>query len=364
MTILDPVPERPTSQLTRRDVARSLLAVPPDEAVHVLPGLQRDLDAAGNAFSPLFWSAAEETLAALRGGTATVGEVRRWLQATGSEPIDLFPAQGFVWPDEDERGPVATEMYALLVSHLEALVADATIDPDRLLENVPEEWAAYEKAQLAWLYSELPDGREPVWAVIDENDEEFLAECEADDAEARAALTSMLADLPPRPRPDAELGAACRRVRSGLHRGEWPFDLVRAAGGVDPATLPGDDADLWLTLAAGAANCRDEPPPALDVDAAAAWMTLAQAEWLAAVVALVRGGPGTAADPHALAVAVEASVADEDHDEDDAVLAAAFGPVVLIWSALGAIDAEERLTPLGWWGLPEALTRAWSPRRT
>lgn len=367
MTILDPVPGRTTSELTRRDVARSLLAVPADEATGVLPGLRRDLVEAANPLSPAFWSSAEATLAAVRGRTATVGEVRRWLQATGSEPIDVFPAQGFVWPDEDERGPVAAEMHALLVSHLEGLVADGTVDPDRLVEGDAEAWTAYEQLQLAWLHTELPDGREPVWAVVDEYDEEFLAECEADDAQARAALGSMLADLPSPPRPDADLTAACRSLRAGLERGEWPYDLLRAAGGVDAARLPADDADLWLTLASGVVNCREEPPEGVH----SAWMTLKHPEWLAAVVTLVRGGPGTPADARRLArdviefdFAVEEDddeVADTDTAEDAAVLTVGFGPVAMLWSALGAVDADERLTPLGWWGLPAGLDRAWAP---
>ncbi len=31
-----------------------------------------------------------------------------------------------------------------------------------------------------------------------------------------------------------------------------------------------------------------------------------------------------------------------------------------MWSVLGAIDSDDRLTPLGWWGLPEAMSRAWT----
>jgi hypothetical protein len=31
-----------------------------------------------------------------------------------------------------------------------------------------------------------------------------------------------------------------------------------------------------------------------------------------------------------------------------------------MWSVLGAIDEDDRLTALGWWGLPEAMRRAWS----
>ena len=32
-----------------------------------------------------------------------------------------------------------------------------------------------------------------------------------------------------------------------------------------------------------------------------------------------------------------------------------------LWQVLGAIDQDERLTPLGWWGLPEAMLRLWAP---
>jgi hypothetical protein len=34
--------------------------------------------------------------------------------------------------------------------------------------------------------------------------------------------------------------------------------------------------------------------------------------------------------------------------------------VTAMWSVLGAIDEDDRLTPLGWWGLPEAMQRAWT----
>ena len=38
-----------------------------------------------------------------------------------------------------------------------------------------------------------------------------------------------------------------------------------------------------------------------------------------------------------------------------------FLPVTSLWQVLGAIDDDERLTPLGWWGLPEAMLRVWAP---
>ena len=37
-----------------------------------------------------------------------------------------------------------------------------------------------------------------------------------------------------------------------------------------------------------------------------------------------------------------------------------FLPVTSLWQVLGAID-DERLTALGWWGLPEAMLRVWAP---
>lgn len=39
-----------------------------------------------------------------------------------------------------------------------------------------------------------------------------------------------------------------------------------------------------------------------------------------------------------------------------------FGVVVRLWRLLGTVDENECLTELGWWGLPEALDRAWRPR--
>lgn len=374
------------AELTRGDVARALLAVPATIALDALPSLRRELLAAGNPLSSTFWTTSEQVLTDVAAGRATVGGVRRWVHATGTEPIDLLLAQGFVWPDEDERGPVAVDMHARLVAHLERLVAEGTVDPDRLVEEDPEAWAAYERLQVEWLHRPQPDGSQPIWAISDEQDDEFLADWDAADADAREIMAELLADTPPRSPPEAALREACHRLRAGLDTGQWPYDLLRAAGGVDPAQLPPDDAELWLTLATGAVTCRDEPPDGLDDDAHAAWMTLTHPDWIAPVVTLVRSGPGTAADAESLAqYAVSFDFEEVDDVDDDigefgefddgavdvgivgeeegaaAALSAGFGVVVLLWSMLGAVDAEERLTPLGCWGLPESLRRAWSP---
>ena len=49
-----------------------------------------------------------------------------------------------------------------------------------------------------------------------------------------------------------------------------------------------------------------------------------------------------------------------DYDFDELSIEGLFLHVVALWSVLGAIDHDDRLTSLGWWGLPEAMQRAWA----
>ena len=50
----------------------------------------------------------------------------------------------------------------------------------------------------------------------------------------------------------------------------------------------------------------------------------------------------------------------EDDDFDELSIEGLFLHVTAMWSVLGAIDEDDRLTALGWWGLPEAMQRAWT----
>ena len=388
---------RAADQLTRRDIARGLLTVPAQAALGSLPELRRGLTAAGNPLSRAFWDHAEAMLTRIMEGHATIGEVRRWIQASGSEPIMLV-AGGFLWPEEEERGPVAREMHALLVTHLEQLVETGAVDPDRLLAGEHESWTAYEQAQEQWLKRPLPDGREPIWAVTDEDDEEFLAGWDAADADAWEMLTQLLAPLGPRPCPEDELQAACARLRERLPEGGWGLDLLRAAGGVDPERLPSDDRELWLALAAGVAEPQGTPEddePGIDIDeedlqgfegeAYGAWLALDHYDWVAAILHLARGGPGSPVDDETLArYAVSVELDDEldvvlDVDLDDELdeldelddelgedaetaIAMGFQTAVMLWELLGAVDDNGRLTKLGWWGIPESVMRAYQPR--
>ena len=130
-------------------------------------------------------------------------------------------------------------------------------------------------------------------------------------------------------------------------------------------------------------------------NAIAAICSIDHFDWLAVITALAAGGPGTATSATDLAAYVrdydpdDGEQGDEDEDEvpddadfglDDAAADAAededededeefdelgmedlFLPVTALWQVLGAIDDHERLTPLGWWGLPEAMRIVWAP---
>jgi hypothetical protein len=97
-------------------------------------------------------------------------------------------------------------------------------------------------------------------------------------------------------------------------------------------------------------------------------------DWLAAICALARGGPGTPASEADIARYVSEYEPDEDAGDDDSefsfddldddaeTVEALFLHVTPLWRVLGAINESDRLTPLGWWGLPEALRLAWTPR--
>jgi hypothetical protein len=168
-----------------------------------------------------------------------------------------------------------------------------------------------------------------------------------------------------RPCPTAALGAVCDRLRTGLASGESPYDLLATCAGLPsdlPAGLPEDDEALWLALAAGVVNPHDEPPETYDVGPLSAWAALMHADWLCAVSELATNGPGAPADPDALAHYVRDSdvVEGELTDEDADVLSFGFVQVVELWRTLGAVGRDGRLTPLGWWGLPEAQRRAWA----
>ena len=387
---------RPLSDLTRRDVALALLTVPADDALASLPGLRRGLLAAGNPLSAVFWSSAETVLHKIEDAAATVGDVRTWLEATGTEPNGIIGLH--VWDDQSERSQLAAEMHTRLVNHLEERLAAGEIDPDLLAAADPAACQAYIAVQERWMTSALPDGRVPMDMLLDEKDAEFAAEWDAADAEALAMVQALLDQVGTRPLPPEDLHRACTRLRADIARKGWPGELLIECGGMRASDLPTDDAELWLRLAAGVANpvgsddwasrpaATDAEMVLSDTDSAvAAICAIDHFDWLAVITALATGGPGTSASAADLAGYVrdydpddgpddDADLADadgevydfggfddEDGEFDELGMESLFLPVTSLWQVLGAIDDEDCLTPLGWWGLPEAMRRVWAP---
>lgn len=376
---------RPARALTRRDVARALLAVPSGVALVALPDLRRGMLAAGNPLSLPFWEAAKQILSSIESGNATVGDVQRWIEATGSEPILLTPSY-FVWPEEDERGPVAREIHALLVAYLEERIAAGDIDPDALVEGDQEARRAYEDLQERWLAEALPDGRVPSFAVSDEQDDELFAAWDEEEAFALGELRRIVAELPKQPDyPASALKVASARLRELIDFPGYPGNVLRACAGFNDRPLPEGDEDLWVAVAAGIAGPisdlsedGDEPGEfaglaeldnldSLDGEMShednvlAALCSIDHADWLAAVAALVRLGPGVLASPERLArLVAESEDIDQEEIDDVEATEVLFLPVVSLWTYLGIVDQDEVLTPLGWWGLPRALERSWS----
>jgi hypothetical protein len=410
---------RSLAALTRRDVALALLTVPAADALASLPGIRRGMLAAGNPLSAPFWSSAEDVLQLIDDGDATVGDVRTWLEATGTEPTGIIGLH--VWDDESERSQLSAELHVRLVHHLEERLAEGDLDPDKLAVADVAARRAYIEIQERWMTSALSDGRVPMDVLLDEKDEEFLAEWDAADAEALSALDALLEQIPDRPRPASELSAAGARLREIIASPGWPAELLIECGGLDPKQIPADDEELWLTLAAGIASpvgTDDWEPGDPEADgelnetdsAIAAICAIDHFDWLAVISVLVAGGAGTSASTADLAAYVrdfdpedEDALEDEDEDEDEdapdgeagaeedeeddfadnletgdveieyveildedddfdeLTMEGLFLPVTTLWQVIGAIDEDDRLTALGWWGLPEAMRRVWAP---
>jgi hypothetical protein len=346
---------RAPAELTRRDVARLMLTMPSKDALAALATVRRELLAAGNPLSAGFWESAESILRRIATHSATVGDVHGWLEATGTEPTAIIGM--YVWDEESARTPLGCELHDLLVTHLEECLRTGDIDPERLLADDPAATQQYRALQERWMTSPLPDGRVPMHELLDDEDEDddFLAEWAAAEKAAAAELRDVLANVGARPQPDPELRAACRSLRTALRSGARSVGLVRTYSGVDPDNLDTDNRRLWLRLAAGVVNPVYEPGDRAATDELSG-IALDHEDWLAVVSALARGGPATPATATNLARFIE----DADDDEDIRVLAGWFLPVVEQWRVLGALDQDDRLTSLGWWGIPEALLQVWS----
>ncbi len=211
-------------------------------------------------------------------------------------------------------------------------------------------------------------GREPAGANTsfssddfgsDEEEEAFLAALDAEEGAAVELLRRALPELRAAEPPPEELAVAAKRVRTGLSRGEWPFDHMLGATAWDPENLPKSDIELWLGAVGAPVSPREEM--GLGSEEEAAIMALELADWLGATIGLVRAGVGASASPETLISYIDrCPEVDGIFDpEDSGVAGMAFELVLPAWEAAGALDEHRRLTALGMWGLPRALSWAW-----
>jgi hypothetical protein len=383
----------------------ALLSVPPDDAIESLPGIRRALLAVGNPLSAAFWESAEAILARIEDAEATFGDVHNWLEATGTEPTGIIGLH--VWDDPAERSPLQEEMHTRLVMHLEEQLDAGRIDPDGLVCGDAEARQAYLTIQEQWMTSPLADGRVPMTVLLDEQDEQLFADWEAADREALEALEQVLRKAGDRTVPAGDLTAVITRVRAEISGRTADGRMLAAFGGVRADALPPEDAELWLILATGIVEPEGDPAEYVDEvfdedwelddedydredpisQAMASVAALDHFDWLAVMSSLVAGGPGTPASASDLAGYIrhfdpdaeddddlgpaadddledieEAAGTEFDFDalDDELAIEGLFSHILPLWQALGAVDSGDRLTPLGWWGLPEALKRAWS----
>lgn len=133
---------------------------------------------------------------------------------------------------------------------------------------------------------------------FDEDDEEFIAALEAEEAAAVELLREAVPELRDAEPPSAELEAASKSLRAGITGGEWPYEHVALAAGWERTDLPVDDVEIWLGAVGGLVSPREDM--GLDPEEEASIMALEVADWLGAVIGLVREGIGAPASPQAL----------------------------------------------------------------
>ena len=139
----------------------------------------------------------------------------------------------------------------------------------------------------------------------------------------------------------------------------WPHPHIRRGAGFGPRLPKRDDE---VVVRAAAAYILQRNDLGLGIDEESVIASLQHADWLGAVIGLVRAGPGADARAPAIVRAIDRcpEVGSEPIDPDDrAHLELAFELLVPAWRAAGVVDEDERLTRLGEWALPRALARAW-----
>jgi hypothetical protein len=195
----------------------------------------------------------------------------------------------------------------------------------------------------------------------EELEDEWLAEWDEAERDAVEVLRSALRRHRGQPPPSDQLTKAAAAVRMGIRERAHPLEWVRHAAGLSDDPASESDSDLLLRLTAATISPQEET--GLEIEEESLLVSLEHADWLGAIIGIVRDGSGADASPDALVDGIRNCpevVMESDLDlDDESHLEAAFWIVALPWQVMGLIDSDQRLTRLGQWILPRALARAW-----
>jgi hypothetical protein len=228
----------------------------------------------------------------------------------------------------------------------ETLEAVARFEPDLRL-GVPDEDSADA--------GDDDDGAGALPLFDDDDADEFVAALEEEETQALDLMRDALPEVRSL-QPPPEFEAVVARLRRELPHAGGLRPTRRAAGW---KRLPDDDRELWLGTVGGLIAMREDS--GLEAEDESTIMAMETADWLGAVVGVVRAGVGADAEPGALVEYIDGCPeVDGSVEPDDAELIEyAFELVLPAWKAAGAITPDHRLTALGRWGLPRALAWAW-----
>ena len=204
----------------------------------------------------------------------------------------------------------------------------------------------------------IDDLEPPVWI---EPDVPALPERDPDDdAWAADVVRRALGEpLTPDALDPAAVGVAAATLRAAADTDDELAQWLAAS--VGPIDLDEPDADVVLAVLAAAVAPASLMP--LTGDARQAVLELEFADWLGAVLGVVRAGTGTHVDPDVLVDHVNRcpEVTSTIPKTDRARVAWAFAVAVEAWGPLGVVDPDNCLTDFGAAVLPAALVRAWQP---
>lgn len=199
------------------------------------------------------------------------------------------------------------------------------------------------------------------YGIADEEMDAWLEEWKLADQTAADVLARAWPPVIEWEEPPTVVEDAAEQIRNGVEGGRFPF--VYFAPDLDEES---DDVGLWLDAATSSIAPIEDPTTERGQNAseAAAVAALQYADWLALVVGLARRGVGASlttpkvVDDINSMEEIEGEIPEDDPIDED--LAAAIAVLAPLWTALGALDDQGRLTELGLWGLPRALFLAWN----